>query len=659
MKVKHHLEGEYMIEIRKANINDLPFLMVLEKQSFADSRRFDLTSIKKSIHSIHQTILILSYNEIDVASAIIRYYEKSVRIYSIAVLLGYRKLSLGRYLMNHIIEEAKQAGYYQITLEADAQNMHLIEWYESFGFQLVHELKDYYGIAEPAFKMVLPLKEKLRIKNRLSNIVVVDQTVDWLSSIDTIELISAETFISDETYQKAKGVRIFNLCSSYTYQSIGYYVSLLASARNLRVIPNVATIKDFTDALIIESIGDEVDGLIQKSLSLLKQNTFTLAIYFGKTDIKKYVKLAKAMYKLFEAPLLECVFEKGRTWRIKSVSSLPLNDIEVNDTIKQSAKEYFNQKRFAISRFKDYKYDLAILVDSEEINPPSDKVALSKFKHAADKIGFYTEFITKDDYQRLSEFDALFIRTTTNVNDYTYKFSRYAYAEGLVVIDDPWSILKCSNKLFFFESMKMQGILTPKSVIINKSTTLKEILSNLTFPIVLKQPDSAFSLGVFKVLDESGLQVRLSQLLKTSELVIAQEFIQSTFDWRIGILDNIPLFACKYYMAKNHWQIYNWATSSKKHITGEVETLPVDEVPLNVLDAAIKSSQVMGDGFYGVDLKEVNGNVYVIEVNDNPSVDYRWEDRYLEDELYLRVVKNLYDRIESARNIKRRVSQST
>ncbi|MFH5882289.1 GNAT family N-acetyltransferase [Liberiplasma polymorphum] len=647
-----------MIHIRKATLQDLNFLINLERTSFEASRRFKASSIKHSISSIHQIVLILSYDGVDVASAIIKRYDKSLRIYSIAVMDEYRKLSLGRALMHHIIDEAKEEHLSQITLEADAQNMHLIEWYESFGFQLQHEIKDYYGLGEPAYKMVLLLQEKPRISRHISNIVVIDYSIEWLESIDTIRVVKAEDFISDEKYQNAKGLRVFNMCSSYEYQTLGYYVSLLASARNLRVIPNVTTIKDFTDTLIIESIGDEVNDLIQKSLKTIRSTTFTLYVYFGKTDTKKYVKLARAMYKLFEAPLIECTFEKGKTWNLKTVSPLPLAEIEMNETIEQTAKEYFNQKRFTISRFKDYKYDLAILIDPEEVNPPSCNVALSKFKHAADKIGFYTEFITKDDYHRLSEFDALFIRTTTNVNDYTYKFSRYAYAEGLVVIDDPWSILKCSNKLFFFESMKLQGVLTPKSLVVSRTSSYQEIIEKLSFPIVLKQPDSAFSLGVFKVVDEQGLTDRLNQLFETSELIIAQEFIQSAFDWRIGILDNKPLFACKYFMAKNHWQIYNWATSTEKDITGIVETLAVEDVPKAIVDVAIKSAEVMGDGFYGVDIKVVNDKIYVIEVNDNPSVDYRWEDRYLEDELYLRVMKNMYERIETARNIKRRVSQS-
>lgn len=53
-----------------------------------------------------------------------------------------------------------------------------------------------------------------------------------------------------------------------------------------------------------------------------------------------------------------------------------------------------------------------------------------------------------------------------------------------------------------------------------------------------------------------------------------------------------------------------------------------------MLKAALKAAAVVGDGLYGVDLKQVDNKVYVIEVNDNPSIEHGVEDAYLGDELY-------------------------
>ena len=124
----------------------------------------------------------------------------------------------------------------------------------------------------------------------------------------------------------------------------------------------------------------------------------------------------------------------------------------------------------------------------------------------------------------------------------------------------------------------------------------------------------------------------------------------SDYDWRIGVLDQAPLFACKYFMAKDHWQIYNW-NSESKFKGGNSETVAIKDVPEAVVKTAVKAASLIGDGLSGVDLKMVNGEVYVIEINDNPNIDADVEDDILKDELYTRIIRSLKNRIEINRNI--------
>ena len=94
----------------------------------------------------------------------------------------------------------------------------------------------------------------------------------------------------------------------------------------------------------------------------------------------------------------------------------------------------------------------------------------------------------------------------------------------------------------------------------------------------------------------------MTQFFKTSDLILIQPFIPTEFDWRIGVLDNKPLFACRYYMAKGHWQIYNWE-ASQQEIEGRHETIPLHEVPEAVMKTAMKATRLIGDSLYGVDIK--------------------------------------------------------
>jgi glutathione synthase/RimK-type ligase-like ATP-grasp enzyme len=174
------------------------------------------------------------------------------------------------------------------------------------------------------------------------------------------------------------------------------------------------------------------------------------------------------------------------------------------------------------------------------------------------------------------------------------------------------------------------------------------IIPELGLPCVLKQPDSAFSQGVIKVENEAMLQQEVSRLLDKTDMMIAQEFISTPFDWRIGILDKRPLYACKYFMARRHWQIINRNGEGESNF-GRVETMPVELAPRQVVRTALKAANLIGDGFYGVDLKQVGRQCYVIEVNDNPSIDAGFEDTVLKDEIYLRIMEVFLRRIEQSK----------
>lgn len=137
-------------------------------------------------------------------------------------------------------------------------------------------------------------------------------------------------------------------------------------------------------------------------------------------------------------------------------------------------------------------------------------------------------------------------------------------------------------------------------------------------------------------------------LFEHSVLLLAQEFLFTEYDWRIGILNRRPIFACQYFMSKGHWQIVNHKAQGTE-VIGECRTLPVEQAPKAVVELALQTANLIGDGLYGVDLKEVDGSVKVIEVNDNPNLDAGIEDAHLRDELYSLVLEDFIRRLELKR----------
>ena len=195
------------------------------------------------------------------------------------------------------------------------------------------------------------------------------------------------------------------------------------------------------------------------------------------------------------------------------------------------------------------------------------------------------------------------------------------------------------------EALENANIPTPKTLIVHKEN-IDKVLEITGLPVVLKSPDSTFSFGVKKATTPAEYQELVTAMLKKSELVIAQEFSPSEYDWRIGILDNKPFYACRYYMAKGHWQIYNWDAKVKDDQDGNADCLPIEKVPKKILEAALKSAKLMGKGLYGIDIKEVEGKPLVIEINDNPNIDFGVEDGYYGEQVYIEIISALKERLE-------------
>ncbi len=489
----------------------------------------------------------------------------------------------------------------------------------------------------------------------MQTLILVSNENDWHLHIPNVQVVSARSYLTDPIYSKMRNAKVFNLCRSYRYQSIGYYASLLAAARGHRPVPSANTIQDMKSQTMVRFVSEDLDELIQSNLGApARADKFTLSIYFGQNMAKQYERLSLELYRLFPAPLLRAQFAASSgKWHLQSIGPIEANEIpeEHKPFVVESAQAYFAGKIYSSSKQKvEPRYDLAILYDPAAKQAPSNKKALQKFIKAAESLGMNAELITKEDYSSLAEFDALFIRETTAVNHHTYRFARRAQAEGLVVIDDPESILKCTNKVYMAELLERHGITAPKTVIVHRDN-IDTIIPTLGLPCILKQPDSSFSQGVVKVEEERDLYVQVEALLDKSELILAQEFVSTPFDWRIGIIDQKPFFACKYYMARAHWQIVKrFSRPAGQDIFvryGKIETLPIELVPKKVVRTALKAANLIGNGLYGVDVKEVNRKCYLIEVNENPNIDVGVEDGMLKDDLYLRIMEVFLRRLEA------------
>ena len=481
----------------------------------------------------------------------------------------------------------------------------------------------------------------------MKNFIVVNDTARWLESIPGANIVDAQAYLTDPAYASPGTVRIYNLCDSYRYQRMGYYVSLLAEARGHKPIPRARTIEDLQSPNLVRLLTETLDELVQHAFRNDRQSPVELDFYFGLRPGQTEDVLGQQLFQLLKAPLLRAQFEyRGDRWQIRSARAIAMDELEsdASSNVMAAAKLHFTGRGGRNNKPNAPRYEIAILHDPEDTHPPSNPLALQKFAEAAATLGMRAEQIGRSEYGRLSEFDGLFIRDTTRVNHHTYRFARQAAAEGLVVIDDPDSILKCSNKVYLAELLTQRTIPAPKTLVVHRGN-LDQVFLTLGAPCILKQPDSAFSAGVTKVSTQAELKARAEALFALSDLFIAQEYIPTDFDWRVGVLDRRVLFVAKYFMAPGHWQIIK-RDAAQQMQEGATAALSIGEAPNEVIQQALRAANAIGEGLYGVDVKQTGGRCYVIEVNDNPNLDAGNEDGVLKDALYREVMGVFLKRIE-------------
>lgn len=476
-------------------------------------------------------------------------------------------------------------------------------------------------------------------------LIVVDE-VSSVFECAQAEVICFDQYLQDYPKLNEPKTRIINLCDTEQYLSKGYYCSLLAEARQHKSLPSVSTINELRDVASVKAKplywGRDFNSLI------LDEPKVELLVCFGHSQKSVFKKLVRKIFEQHPSPLLKVTLARDTNGLNVNVERVPFAGLppEQKAFFFEQLNVFTQQVWRNPVNKRTHRWDLAILVNPEEASPPSDSEAIQRFIKAAAKFGISAEAVTKEQLENVSHYDALFIRETTAIDHHTYRLARKAQQAGLVVMDDPISILRCCNKVFLHDAFSYQKVPSPKTriVIACGDRELDELEQEFEYPMVLKMPEGAFSKGVYKVKDRVELKQNLTSIFSESALVLVQEYLYTDFDWRIGVLNGRAIFACRYHMARNHWQIYNHG--AKRFTSGGFETLPTFEVPKAVLDAAIKASNIIGKGLYGVDIKQKDNKVYVIEVNDNPSIDHKVEDAYLGKELYMLIMAEFQQRLE-------------
>jgi glutathione synthase/RimK-type ligase-like ATP-grasp enzyme len=472
-------------------------------------------------------------------------------------------------------------------------------------------------------------------------LIVVDRLGDLPPELKSHPAIITRDYILTPRPSRRQAPKVLNLSRSYGYQTLGYYCSLLAEARGHKVVPSVTTVLELSRRNSYAYKLPDLEETLNRTIRRLADPptaSFRLFICLGQVDDRRFDRFARQLYDWFRCPMLEVFVQAGEWWRVRKIAPVAVNELGPEGMqLLTAAVQHYTQRPWKMPKARSQpRFTLGVLLDPKEALPPSDLATVRHFERIAEPMGLGLEIISRKDLDRVPEFDALWIRETTNIDHHTYRFALRAEQEAMPVIDDPTSIMRCTNKVYLAELMLANGVPTPKTVILSSVRELDALETQISYPLVLKIPDGSFSRGVTKVSSRPELDRMVRGMLEDSDLILAQEFMYTEHDWRVGVLDGEPLFVSQYRMARKHWQIVRH-TENGKPVEGTFKTIAIREAPSDVVALGVKAAGLIGRGLYGVDIKKNERGVFVIEVNDNPNLVHDIEDAAEKDQLWRRL----------------------
>lgn len=286
---------------------------------------------------------------------------------------------------------------------------------------------------------------------------------------------------------------------------------------------------------------------------------------------------------------------------------------------------------------------LAIFAERYTIRSSVELTALTNFRLAAFERGHELDFLFKNELKYLKNYDGILIRALTDPLNTSYVVARTAEMLGKRVLDHSDAILICCDKVNMYARLSAGGVPIPETRMMAEADlsalTAARLFEELGTPLVLKAPNSSFSAYVDKVTSPEDFVRVGRRFLRRADRLIVQQYMPSEFDWRVISLAGNVLAVLRYQFAPQQWKAMGrsqegeWAT---------VVGVPMEQAAPGLIATALKAANSIGDSLYGVDLKEIDGQYYVIEVNDNPTIAAGEEDQ-ADAGIYDAIIRHLAD----------------
>ncbi len=284
---------------------------------------------------------------------------------------------------------------------------------------------------------------------------------------------------------------------------------------------------------------------------------------------------------------------------------------------------------------------LAIFTERYTIRSSVELTALTNFRLAAFELGHDLDFLFKNELKYLRNYDGIFIRALTDPLNTTYVVARQAEILGKRVLDHSSAILICCDKVNMYSRLAARGVPIPETRFLVESDlnalSASRLFEELGTPLVLKAPNSSFSAYVDKVATPDAFVKVGKRFLRRADRIVVQQYMPSEFDWRVITLNGCVLAVVKYAFAPAQWRLMDRTDGGE---WAKTKAIHRDAANPKLTATALAAANAIGTSLYGVDIKEIDGEFFVIEVNDNPTIAAGDEDQE-NPEIYAEIISYL------------------
>jgi tetrahydromethanopterin:alpha-L-glutamate ligase len=212
---------------------------------------------------------------------------------------------------------------------------------------------------------------------------------------------------------------------------------------------------------------------------------------------------------------------------------------------------------------------------------------------------------------RVGVFDALILRRLSQNGDvdYQYQVLQQCENDGLLIVNPMKSLEIAESKFLTSMLLSQYGLPVPEMVICQTQKDIAAFFKKFG-EIVIKPLYGDLGRDIYRLKSKKDIK-KADKLLENEGAVIAQQFIKSKGkDYRIFVVGDYVVGAIER-QAKNGWVTNIFNGGKAKKITPDRE----------MRDLSIKSAQIAGLDYCGIDIICQNNKYYILEINGSPA----WE----------------------------------